>query len=79
MLAVQKTVMNLCLSIPVSIVALGLRASYPRMLMRQPVTSVLEFLGADSEQHTCIFGKNTTEAINKLARRYPFTAGKELC
>src|SRR5690606_34182389 len=29
--------------------------------------TVLNFLGADPEQHTCIFGKNTTEAINKLA------------
>jgi cysteine desulfurase/selenocysteine lyase len=33
---------------------------------------VLEFVGADPSQHTCIFGKNTTEAINKLARRFPF-------
>ncbi len=32
----------------------------------------MEFLGADPETHTCIFGKNTTEAINKLARRFPF-------
>ena len=39
---------------------------------------VLDFLGANAEQHTCIFGKNTTEAINKLARRYPFTAGKNI-
>lgn len=35
--------------------------------------TVLRFFGADPEYHTCIFGKNTTEAINKLARRYPFT------
>lgn len=35
--------------------------------------SVLKFLGADPGVHTCIFGKNTTEAINKLARRFPFT------
>jgi selenocysteine lyase/cysteine desulfurase len=34
---------------------------------------VLSFLGADPSEHTCIFGKNTTEAINKLARRFPFT------
>ncbi len=30
------------------------------------------FLGADPATHTVIFGKNTTEAINKLAYRYPF-------
>jgi len=40
--------------------------------------TVLNFLGADPEQHTCIFGKNTTEAINKLARRYPFTPDKNI-
>jgi len=35
--------------------------------------SVMNFVGADPKYHTCIFGKNTTEAINKLARRYPFS------
>jgi selenocysteine lyase/cysteine desulfurase len=39
---------------------------------------VLAFLNADSNQHTCIFGKNTTEAINKLARRFPFTPERNL-
>jgi cysteine desulfurase/selenocysteine lyase len=34
---------------------------------------VMEFVGADAREHTCIFGKNTTEAVNKLARRFPFT------
>jgi selenocysteine lyase/cysteine desulfurase len=38
----------------------------------------LEFLGADPEVHTCIFGKNTTEAINKLARRFHFRPGKDV-
>ncbi len=31
---------------------------------------VLRFVGADPSTHTVIFGKNTTEAINKLAHRY---------
>jgi len=35
--------------------------------------AVMSFLGADPATHTCIFSKNTTEAINKLARRFPFT------
>ena len=35
--------------------------------------TVINFVGADPRVHTCIFGKNTTEAINKLARRFPFT------
>lgn len=39
---------------------------------------VMDFLSADPEQHTCIFGKNTTEAINKLARRFPFTEQRNI-
>jgi len=33
------------------------------------------FVGADMETNTVIFGKNATEAINKLAFRYPFRQG----
>ena len=40
--------------------------------------SVLEFVGADPGVHTCIFGKNTTEAINKLARRFPFSPERDV-
>jgi selenocysteine lyase/cysteine desulfurase len=39
---------------------------------------VLAFLGADPGEHVCIFGKNTTEAINKLAHRFPFRAEKDV-
>ena len=38
----------------------------------------IQFVGADPEEHTCIFGKNTTEAINKLAHRFPFTVQRDL-
>jgi cysteine desulfurase/selenocysteine lyase len=40
--------------------------------------AVLRFVNADPEQHTCIFGKNTTEAINKLAHRFPFTEERDV-
>jgi len=40
--------------------------------------AVLQFVGADPNYHTCIFGKNTTEAINKLAKRYPFTPQRNI-
>ena len=33
----------------------------------------MAFVGANPVEHVCIFGKNTTEAINKLARRFPFS------
>lgn len=38
---------------------------------------VLEFVEADAESFVCIFGKNTTEAVNKLARRFPFQPSKD--
>jgi cysteine desulfurase / selenocysteine lyase len=39
---------------------------------------VMKFVGADPAEHVCIFGKNTTEAINKLARRFPFRDGRDV-
>lgn len=39
---------------------------------------ILKFAGANPENSVCIFGKNTTEAINKLARRFPFTAKRRV-
>ncbi len=38
----------------------------------------LEFVGADPRTHVCIFGKNSTEAINKLARRFQFPEGRDV-
>lgn len=34
--------------------------------------SIISFVGGNKNQHVCIFGKNTTEAVNKLASRFPF-------
>ncbi len=39
---------------------------------------MLEFVGADPAEHTCIFVKNTTEALNKLAHRFPFTPERNI-
>ncbi len=39
---------------------------------------VMDFVGANTEDYTCIFGKNTTEAINKLARRLPLDGKRNL-
>lgn len=36
---------------------------------------VTDFLGGDVNERVVIYGKNTTEAVNKLARRYPFRDG----
>ena len=39
--------------------------------------ATLRFVGADPHTHVCIFGKNATEALNKLARRLPFAPGRD--
>ena len=36
---------------------------------------IARFVSAEPEDNMVIFGKNTTEAINKLAHRYPFRPG----
>ncbi len=40
--------------------------------------AVMQFVGAIPGQHVCIFGKNTTEAVNKLARRFPFSKDRDV-
>ncbi len=40
--------------------------------------AVMEFTGADPSRDVCVFGKNTTEAINKLAHRFPFPQGRDV-
>ncbi len=37
--------------------------------------TIARFVGADTNRNTVIFGKNTTEAINKLAYRFPLADG----
>lgn len=38
-------------------------------------TTIGAFVGARPQSHVVILGKNTTEAVNKLARRFPFSPG----
>ncbi len=39
---------------------------------------VIDFVGGNTTEHVCIFGKNTTEAINTLSHRFPFTEKKNV-
>ena len=39
---------------------------------------VIAFVGGDPDQHVCIFGKNTTEMVNRLAHRVPFSVQKNV-
>ncbi len=38
----------------------------------------LGFVGGDPATHVCIFGKNATEGLNKVARRMPFAPGRDV-
>ena len=49
----------------------GFKSQLSTHAYEQARSIVMDFVGANSVDHTCIFGKNTTEAINKLARRLP--------
>jgi len=40
--------------------------------------AVMDFVGAHASTHTCIFGKNTTEMINRLALRFPFRPERDV-
>jgi cysteine desulfurase/selenocysteine lyase len=56
----------------------GFKSQLSTHLYEQARKIVFGFLGAKPDQHTCIFGKNTTEAINKLSRRFPFTKRRNI-
>jgi cysteine desulfurase/selenocysteine lyase len=49
----------------------GFKSQLSTHAYEQARSIVMDFVGANMVDHTCIFGKNTTEAINKLARKLP--------
>src|SRR5260221_8468064 len=56
----------------------GFKSQLATHAYEQARAITLDFVGASPSTHVCIFGKNTTEAINKLARRFPFRAGRDV-
>ena len=56
----------------------GFKSQLSTFAYEQARTIVMEFVGADPNEHTCIFGKNTTEAINKLAHRLPWDGKRNM-
>lgn len=56
----------------------GFKSQLSTRLYEQSREIVMDFVGASPTTHTCIFGKNTTEAINKLARRLRFSDGRDI-
>ncbi len=49
----------------------GFKSLLTTHLFEQTRSAVLNFVNANSKDHVCIFTRNTTESINKLARRFP--------
>lgn len=56
----------------------GYKSQISTHLYEEARRIVMEFVGADAQEHVCIFGKNTTEAVNKLARRFPYKPGRDV-
>jgi selenocysteine lyase/cysteine desulfurase len=56
----------------------GFKSQLSTLAYEQARSRVLQFVGAKAEEFTCIFTKNTTEAINKLARRFPFSRERDM-
>ncbi len=56
----------------------GFKSQLSTHVYEQARVTTMRFVGADPATHTCIFGKNTTEALNKLARRFPFSAERDI-
>ncbi len=53
----------------------GFKSRLSTEIYEQARRIVSEFVKADTESYTVIFTKNTTEAINKLAHRFPLSKG----
>jgi cysteine desulfurase / selenocysteine lyase len=56
----------------------GFKSQLSTSLYEESRRIVMRFVGASAQEHVCIFGKNTTEAINKLAKRFPFSEQKNV-
>jgi cysteine desulfurase / selenocysteine lyase len=53
----------------------GFKSQLSTWAYEQAHEAALRFVGADPSEHVALFGRHTTEAINKLARRIAFQPG----
>jgi selenocysteine lyase/cysteine desulfurase len=56
----------------------GFKSQLSTHVYEEARRKVVGFVGGDEQTHTCIFGKNTTEMVNLLARRAPVSAEKNI-
>ncbi len=57
---------------------MGFKSQLSTHFYEQARMIVLDFMGADPAEQTCIFVKNSTEALNILAHRIPFSAERDI-
>lgn len=56
----------------------GFKSQLSTHAYEQARQTVMDFVGANTKTHTCIFGKNASEALNKLARRFSLTPDRNI-
>jgi cysteine desulfurase/selenocysteine lyase len=78
MKAVQQTVNDFLVYYSSIHRGTGFKSQLSTHAYEQARQIVMEFVGANPQDHVCIFGKNTTEAINKLARRLPLDGKRNI-
>ena len=69
MLAVRQTVDDFLIYYSSVHRGTGFKSQLSTQAYEQARQTVLGFVAANPDEYVCIFGKNTTEAVNKLARR----------
>jgi selenocysteine lyase/cysteine desulfurase len=57
----------------------GFKSQLSTHAYEQARETVMRFLNADQHKHTCIFGKNTTEAINNWPGAFHSRSNEMLC
>ncbi|MBW8009822.1 MAG: aminotransferase class V-fold PLP-dependent enzyme [Chloroflexi bacterium] len=76
--AVQEAVNNFMLYYSSVHRGTGFKSQLSTHAYEEARKAVMQFVGANQDSHTCAFGKNTTEAINKIARRFPFNQDRDM-
>jgi len=56
----------------------GFKSQLSTHLYEAAREQILHYVQADPAEHVCVFGKNTTEAINTLAARIQFSENKDI-
>ncbi len=76
--AVEETVHRFLLTYSSVHRGTGLKSQLSTHIFETTRKIVIQFVGGNPTDHVCIYGKNTTEMINRLALRFPFSAQRNV-